>query len=113
MIKGLLRFVIAVIFILSGFVKAVDLVGFSFKMEEYFSPTVFNMPFLEKFALLFSIIVVVLELLLGFMLLLMQLHGYIHVKNQEEFGFNSDEHAHVHIQMDAQKQNSYKHDNLE
>lgn len=70
MIKGLLRFIIAVIFILSGFVKAVDLVGFSFKMEEYFSPPVFNMPFLEKFALLFSVIVVVLELLLGFMLLL-------------------------------------------
>jgi uncharacterized membrane protein YphA (DoxX/SURF4 family) len=70
MIKGLLRFVIAVIFILSGFVKAVDLVGFSFKMEEYFSPAVFNMPFFEKFALLFSVIVVILELLLGFMLLL-------------------------------------------
>ncbi|MEI7488678.1 MAG: BT_3928 family protein [Chryseobacterium sp.] len=70
MIKGLLRFIIAVIFILSGFVKAVDLVGFSFKMEEYFSPAVFNMPFLEKFALFFSIIVVVLELFLGFMLLL-------------------------------------------
>ncbi|ASW74277.1 doxx family protein [Chryseobacterium piperi] len=70
MIKGILRFIIAVIFILSGFVKAVDLVGFSFKMEEYFSPAVFNMPFFEKFALLFSIIVVVLELFLGFMLLL-------------------------------------------
>ncbi|CAA7385743.1 BT_3928 family protein [Chryseobacterium fistulae] len=70
MIKNLLRFIIAVIFILSGFVKAVDLVGFSFKMEEYFSPSVFNMLFLEKFALLFSIIVVVLELFLGFMLLL-------------------------------------------
>lgn len=70
MIKGLLRSIIAVIFILSGFVKAVDLVGFSFKMEEYFSPAVFNMPFFEKFALLFSIIVVVLELLLGCMLLL-------------------------------------------
>ncbi|GEN65484.1 BT_3928 family protein [Chryseobacterium rhizosphaerae] len=70
MIKGLLRFIIAVIFILSGLVKAVDLVGFSFKMEEYFSPVVFNMPFFEKFALLFSIIVVVLELFLGFMLLL-------------------------------------------
>lgn len=70
MIKGLLRFIIAVIFILSGFVKAVDLIGFSFKMEEYFSPAVFNMPFFEKFALLFSIIVVVLELFLGFMLLL-------------------------------------------
>ncbi|SIQ60800.1 Uncharacterized membrane protein YphA, DoxX/SURF4 family [Chryseobacterium sp. RU37D] len=70
MIKGLLRFVIAVIFILSGFVKAVDLVGFSFKMEEYFSPAVFNMLFFEKFALPLSIIVVVLELFLGFMLLL-------------------------------------------
>lgn len=70
MIKGVLRFLIAIIFILSGFVKAVDLVGFSFKMEEYFAPNVFNMPFLEKFALLFSIIVVVLELFLGFMLLI-------------------------------------------
>ncbi|WP_419868296.1 BT_3928 family protein [Chryseobacterium sp. CT-SW4] len=70
MIKGLLRFIIAIIFILSGFVKAVDLVGFSFKMEEYFSPAVFNMPFFEKFALLFSIIMVVLELGLGIMLLL-------------------------------------------
>lgn len=70
MIKGLLRFLIAVIFILSGFVKAVDLVGFSFKMEEYFAPNVFNMPFFEKFALPLSIFVVVLELLLGFMLLI-------------------------------------------
>ena len=70
MIKNLLRFIVAIIFILSGFVKAVDLVGFSFKMEEYFSPSVFNMPFFEKSALLFSIIVVVLELWLGFMLLL-------------------------------------------
>ena len=70
MIKGLLRFIIAVIFILSGFVKAVDLVGFSFKMEEYFAPNVFDMPFLEKFALPLSILVVVLELFLGFMLLL-------------------------------------------
>lgn len=70
MIKGLLRFIIAIIFILSGFVKAVDLVGFSFKMEEYFAPDVFNMPFLEKFALVLSVIMVVLELWLGFMLLL-------------------------------------------
>lgn len=70
MIKAILRFIVAIIFILSGFVKAVDLVGFSFKMEEYFSPSVFNIPFFEKFALLFSIIVVVLELFLGFWLLL-------------------------------------------
>ncbi|MBB4804962.1 putative membrane protein YphA (DoxX/SURF4 family) [Chryseobacterium defluvii] len=69
-IKELLRIAVAILFILSGFVKAVDLVGFSFKMEEYFSPAVFNMPFFEKYALLLSIIVVVLELFLGAMLLL-------------------------------------------
>ena len=51
-------------------------------------------------------------MLLGFMLLLMQLHGYIHVKNQEEFGFNADEHSHIHMQMEEEKQNSYKHDSL-
>ena len=68
--KNILRFIVALIFIASGFVKAVDLKGFSFKMEEYFSPAVFNMPFLEQYALGFAIIVVILELALGLMLLL-------------------------------------------
>lgn len=68
--KHILRIIIALIFIASGFVKAVDVVGFSFKLEEYFSPSVFNMPFLESQALAISIFVVVLELVLGFMLLL-------------------------------------------
>ncbi len=68
--KSILRFIIAVIFIISGFVKAVDVVGFSFKMEEYFAPDVFNIKFLEDFSLPLSIFVVVLELLLGFLLLL-------------------------------------------
>lgn len=70
MFKKILRIVIALIFIVSGFVKAVDVVGFSFKMEEYFSPSVFNIPFLEKQALLLAIIMVVLELVLGFSLLI-------------------------------------------
>jgi uncharacterized membrane protein YphA (DoxX/SURF4 family) len=70
MFKNILRVVIALIFLLSGFVKAVDVVGFSFKLEEYFSPAVFNMPFLEKQALLIAITVVILELVLGFFLLL-------------------------------------------
>ena len=68
--KAVLRYIVSLIFIASGFVKAVDLKGFSFKLEEYFSPIVFNLPFLEKYALAFSIIVVVLELVLGFMLLM-------------------------------------------
>jgi len=37
----------------------------------------------------------------GFMLFLMQLHGYIHTMHEEEFGFNRD--AHYHIHMDMQK----------
>ncbi|MGA9211508.1 DoxX family protein, partial [Kaistella sp.] len=70
MLKNILRIVIALIFIASGFVKAVDAVGFSFKLEEYFSPSVFNIPFLEKQALLLAIVVVVFELVLGFLLLI-------------------------------------------
>jgi uncharacterized membrane protein YphA (DoxX/SURF4 family) len=68
--KNIVRIVIALIFIASGFVKAVDVVGFSFKLEEYFSPTVFNIPFLEKLALPIAIFVVAFELILGIMLLL-------------------------------------------
>lgn len=70
MLKRLLRYVIAIIFIASGFVKAVDLKGFSFKLEEYFSPAVFNIAFLESYALAIATIVVILELLLGLMLLM-------------------------------------------
>ncbi len=65
-----LRIITALIFIASGFVKAVDVVGFSFKLEEYFSPSVFNIPFLEQLSLPIAIIVVALELVLGFMLLI-------------------------------------------
>ncbi|QOW09326.1 DoxX family protein [Kaistella flava (ex Peng et al. 2021)] len=70
MLKNILRIVIALIFIASGFVKAVDAVGFSFKLEEYFSPSVFNIPFLEKQALVLAVIVVAFELIFGFLLLI-------------------------------------------
>ena len=48
----------------------------------------------------------------GFMLLLMQLHGYLHTTNEEEFGFNRDAHHHIHLDMEAVKQKSYQHDEL-
>ena len=48
----------------------------------------------------------------GFMLLLMQLHGYLHTKNEEEFGFNEDAHTHIHIDMEAQNKNQYPHGTL-
>ncbi|MDO5616173.1 MAG: DoxX family protein, partial [Cruoricaptor ignavus] len=68
--KTILRYIVAIIFIVSGFVKAVDSVGFSFKLEEYFSPTVFNLPFLETYVLPIAVFVSVLEVVLGVMLLL-------------------------------------------
>lgn len=46
----------------------------------------------------------------GFMLFLMQLHGYLHTVNEQEFGFNRDAHEHIH--EDMQEQNSYIHDSL-
>ena len=68
--KKILRYIIAIIFIASGFVKAIDVKGFSFKLEEYFSPDVFNLTFLQNFTLEIAIFVVALELILGLMLLL-------------------------------------------
>ncbi len=49
---------------------------------------------------------------IGFMLLLMQLHGYLHTTHEEEFGFNKDAHHHIHLDMEAVKQKSYQHDDL-
>lgn len=68
--KKTLRYLIALIFIASGFVKAIDVKGFSFKLEEYFSPDVFNLAFLGNYAVGLAVFVVALELLLGLMLLL-------------------------------------------
>ena len=48
----------------------------------------------------------------GFMLLLMQLHGYLHTANEEEFGFNQDAHYHHHLDIEAAKQKNYTHDSL-
>ena len=53
-------------------------------------------------------------MLAGFMLLLMQLHGYLHTSNPDEFGFSNDNHIHHHLRIDQQKTEikMNKHDNL-
>lgn len=54
-------------------------------------------------------------ILAGFMLLLMQLHGYLHTSSPDEFGFSKDNHIHEHVLMDKPKEvieENYKHDNL-
>jgi uncharacterized membrane protein YphA (DoxX/SURF4 family) len=63
------RLFVGILFIISGFIKLNDPVGFSYKLTEYFSEPVFNIPFLEPLALGLAIFLVVLEVVLGVMLL--------------------------------------------
>ena len=39
----------------------------------------------------------------GVLLFLMQMHGYSHVSNPDEFGFSADNHAHEHQRMSAEQ----------
>lgn len=67
---GVVRIFVGILFIISGFIKLNDPVGFSFKLEEYFSQGVLDLPFLTPFALTISILVVIVEVLVGVMLIL-------------------------------------------
>lgn len=64
------RLFVGVLFIFSGYVKLVDPIGFSYKLEEYFGPDVLGLEFLVPFALALSVAIVIFELVLGVMLLL-------------------------------------------
>lgn len=64
------RLIVSFTFIFSGFVKLVDPLGSSYKFQEYFSADVLNFEFLIPYALPFSILLILAELLLGVMLLL-------------------------------------------
>lgn len=66
----LARVFVGVLFIFSGYVKLVDPIGFSYKLEEYFGADVLNLEFLIPFALALSVFVVIYELVLGVTLLL-------------------------------------------
>ncbi|MBL0342460.1 MAG: hypothetical protein IPP71_17070 [Bacteroidetes bacterium] len=50
-------------FIVSGLIKANDAIGFSYKLEEYF--TVFGTPWMNSYALFLAAFVCVLEIILG------------------------------------------------
>jgi uncharacterized membrane protein YphA (DoxX/SURF4 family) len=64
------RVFVGVLFIISGFIKLNDPLGFSYKLQEYFSSDVLNIPFLEPYALGISVMVVVMEVVLGVFLLI-------------------------------------------
>ncbi len=63
------RIFVGLLFIYSGFVKLIDPMGTQFKLEEYFSEAVLNLEFLTPLALVFAILLVVAETVLGIMLL--------------------------------------------
>jgi len=64
------RIIVGIIFIISGFVKAVDPIGFGYKLEEYFAPDVFNIPFLHDLALPQATFFSIFEIILGVFLLM-------------------------------------------
>ena len=64
------RIFVGILFIISGFIKLNDPLGFSYKLQEYFSAEVLNIPFLEPYALIISVLVVVFEVVLGVFLLI-------------------------------------------
>jgi len=67
------RLIVSFTFIFSGFVKLVDPLGSAYKFQEYFSADVLNMEFLIPYALPFSILLILAEIMLGVTLLL----GYL------------------------------------
>ena len=69
-ITHLCRILVGGLFIFSGLIKLNDPLGFSYKLQEYFSEDVLNLPFLEPYALAISVFVVVLEVVLGIFLLI-------------------------------------------
>ena len=69
-VVGVVRIFVGVLFIISGFIKLNDPVGFSYKLAEYFAEGVLNMEFLIPFALLIAIFVVIYEVVLGIMLII-------------------------------------------
>jgi uncharacterized membrane protein YphA (DoxX/SURF4 family) len=62
------RFLVGVLFIFSGWIKANDSIGFAYKLVEYFD--VFGTTFLVPVALPLAIFICIFEMLLGFMLLI-------------------------------------------
>ena len=63
-------FLVGITFIFSGFVKADDPLGFTYKLQEYFAKDALNLPWLNGFALTLSFIIPIIEMILGIMILI-------------------------------------------
>jgi uncharacterized membrane protein YphA (DoxX/SURF4 family) len=65
---NLSRFIVGVLFIFSGLIKANDPLGLSYKMQEFFD--VWNIHWLNNFTLPFSVVMIVFEIIAGVAILL-------------------------------------------
>ena len=66
----LTRLFVGILFIISGLIKANDALGFSYKLDEYFSADVLNLEFLMPLSLIMAAGICVVEIVLGFMVLI-------------------------------------------
>ncbi|MXV38438.1 DoxX family protein [Flavobacteriaceae bacterium Ap0902] len=64
----IIKWIVGLLFIFSGAVKTIDPIGFSLKLDEYF--TIFNMPVLTEYSLELSVFLTIFEVLLGVLLIL-------------------------------------------
>ena len=64
------RIFVGVLFVISGLIKLNDPLVFSYKLKEYFSVDVLNIPSLEPYALMISVLLVVFEVVLGVFLII-------------------------------------------
>jgi len=64
------QILVGVLFIFSGFVKADDPLGFTYKLKEYFASDALNMPWMDKFSFSLAFSIPIIEMTLGFMILL-------------------------------------------
>jgi uncharacterized membrane protein YphA (DoxX/SURF4 family) len=62
------RILVGVLFVFSGWIKANDPLGFSYKLDEYFS--VFGTEFLQPLSLFLAIVICIYEMVVGVMLLI-------------------------------------------
>lgn len=67
---NILRIIVGLLFVLNAFVKITDPLGFSYQLEEYLGPAVFDFPALAEKASAFSAVIAVVQLIAGLMLLL-------------------------------------------
>lgn len=64
------RILVGLLFIFSGWIKLNDPLGMSYKLQEYFSPEVLNLPVFEPYSLMIAIVLVILEVVLGVFLII-------------------------------------------